>query len=209
MKDRGSKPHPGPMSFMRVDAEVTGIFVAIAFVVLGLVALPEATWFFLGTVLVGVVVALLLRFTSKKFTGVVLGAVVVLMAVALWWAGRPPQRPQGVSPNALHLEPNNVGFAPHKQGYWLDCWFDRDTNLDRCRLTDAKGIALFEDVFLPCVAQPPFSQSELVLDARWTGNTWIQSQDKRVNIPVVYLKKYILLPRSLLTEARQEGYCSD
>jgi hypothetical protein len=121
------------MSFMRVDAEVTGIFVAIAFVVLGLVALPEATWFFLGTVLVGVVIALLLRFTSKKFTGVVLGAAVVLMAVVLWWAGRPPQRPQGVSPNALHLDPNNAGSTLHKKGYWLDCWFDRDANLDRCR----------------------------------------------------------------------------
>jgi len=65
MKDRGSKPHPGPMSFMRVDAEVTGIFIAVAFVVLGLVALPEATWFFLGTVLVGIVIALVLSLTRK------------------------------------------------------------------------------------------------------------------------------------------------
>jgi hypothetical protein len=65
MKDHGSKPHPGPMSFMRVDAEVTGIFVAIAFVVLGLVALPEATWFFIGTVLVGVVIAAVLSLTRK------------------------------------------------------------------------------------------------------------------------------------------------
>jgi hypothetical protein len=65
MKDRGSNPHPGPMSFMRVDAEVTGIFVAIASVVLGLVALPEATWFFLGTVLVGIVIALVLSLNRK------------------------------------------------------------------------------------------------------------------------------------------------
>ena len=53
------------MSFMRVDAEVIGVFVAIAFVVLGLVALPEATWFFLGTVLVGIVVALVLSLTRR------------------------------------------------------------------------------------------------------------------------------------------------
>ena len=65
MKDHGSKPHPGPMSFMRVDAEFTGVFIAIAFVVLGLVALPDATWFFLGTVLVGIVIALVLRLTRK------------------------------------------------------------------------------------------------------------------------------------------------
>ncbi len=211
MKDHGSNPHPGPWRVMRVDSEFAGILVAVGFLVMGLVSMPIGTWFVLGCLLLGVVVALLLRFTSRKFTGVVLGAVVVLMAVVLWWVGRPPQRPQGVSPNALHLEPNNAGSTLHKKGYWLDCWFDRDANLDRCRLTDAKGITLFEDVFAPCVAQPPFPQSELALDARWTGRTWIQSQDKRVNVPVVYLTKYrqILLPRSLHAEARQVGYCSD
>jgi hypothetical protein len=196
---------------MRVDSEFAGLLLAVGFLVMGLVSMPIGTWFVLGCLLLGGVVALLLRFTSRKFTRVVLGALVLLMAVVLWWIGRPPQRPQGVSPNALHLEPKNVGFTPLKKGYWLDCWFDRDANLDRCRLTDAKGITLFEDVFVPCVAQPPFPQSELVLDARSIGSTWVQSQDKRVNVPVIYLQKFrqTLVPRSLSAEARQAGYCSD
>ena len=209
MKDHDANRHPGPWQVMRVDSEFAGIIVAVGFLVMGLVSMPLATWFVLGCLLLGGVVALLLRFTPKKFTGVVLGAVVVLVAVVLSWAGRPPQRPHGVSPNALHVEPNNVGFTLHKKGYWLDCWFDKDANVDRCRLTNAKGTGLFEDAFLPCVGQTPLPQSELVLNARWTGNTWTQSQDKRINVPVVFLENgQILLPRSLYTEARQEVYCS-
>jgi hypothetical protein len=193
---------------MRVDAEFAGLIVAVGFLVMGLVSMPLATWFVLGCLALGGLFALLLRFTSKRLLGVVVGTVIVLLVVGFWWAGRAPQRPHGVSSKALHVEPNNIGFTLHNKGYWLDCWFDKDANLDRCRLTDTKGSAVFEDVFLPCVGQTPFPQNELVLDARWTGNTWAQSQDKRVNVPVVYLEhRQVLLPRSLYTEARQEVYC--
>jgi len=40
MKDRESVRHPGPMSFMRVDAEFTGVFVTIGFAIMLAVALP-------------------------------------------------------------------------------------------------------------------------------------------------------------------------
>jgi hypothetical protein len=208
MKDRDANRHPGPWRVMRVDSEVAGIIVAVGFLGMGLVSMPLGTWFVLGCLVLGGVFALLLRFTPKGLIGVVVGTVIVLMVVVLWWAGRPPQRPHGISPNALHVEPNNVGFTLHKTGYWLDCRFDKNANVDRCRLTDAKGTGLFEDVFLPCVGQNPLPQSELVLNTRWTGYTWTQSQDKRVNVPVVYLKNgQILLPQSLYTEARQQVYC--
>jgi len=194
---------------MRVDSEFAGILVAVGFLAMGLVSMPLATWFVLGCIVLGGVFALLLRFTPKGLTGLVVGSVIVVVMVVLWWAGRPPQRPHGVSSNALHVEPNNVGFTLHKTGYWLDCWFDKGANVDRCRLTSAKGTRSFEDVFLPCVGQTPLPQSELVLNARWTGNTWAESQDKRINVPVVYLENgQILLPQSLYTEARQEVYCS-
>jgi hypothetical protein len=51
---------------MPVDADSAGILVAVAFLVLGLVGLPIAKWFFLGAVAFGVGVALLLRFTRKE-----------------------------------------------------------------------------------------------------------------------------------------------
>lgn len=66
MKDHEAMRHPGPFRMMQVDAESAGIVIAIAFLVLGLVALPIAKWFFLGASILGAAVALLLRFTRKQ-----------------------------------------------------------------------------------------------------------------------------------------------
>src|ERR1700756_188486 len=164
MKDHEANRHPGPWRVMRVDSEFPGLLVAVGFLVLGLVSMRIGTWFVVGCLLLGGVFALLLRFTPKKFIGIVFGTVIVPIAVVLWWAGGPPQRPHSVSSNALHVEPNKVGFTLRQTGYWVDCWFDKDSSVDRCKLTDAKGTELFEDAFLPCVGQTPYDQSELVID---------------------------------------------
>ena len=65
MKDRESKPHPGPFRIPQVDSESAGILIAIGFVVMGLVALPIAKWFFLSAIAIGVAFALLLHFVRK------------------------------------------------------------------------------------------------------------------------------------------------
>ena len=192
---------------MQVDSEFAGLLLAFGFLVMGLVSMPIATWFFLGALVLGGVVALLLRFTPKSLFGAVMGTVMVLIGVVLWWAGRSPQRPHGVSPKAIHLEANNAGFTLHKPGFWLECWFD--ANVDHCRLTDEKGTPVFEDVFLPCVGQTPIPESELVLDAQRTGSPWIRSSDNRINVPTVFLEDHrVLLPRSLYAEARRQIFCS-
>jgi hypothetical protein len=139
---------------------------------------------------------------------VIVGTVIVLAVFLLWWAGHKPRRPHTVSSNALYVLPNNVPFKLHKTGYWLECWFDQHENVDRCKLTDANENGAFEDVFLPCVGQTPLPQSELVFNRR-TGDTWTQSRDERVNVPVVYLDNgQILLSRRLYAEAKQQVYCS-
>jgi hypothetical protein len=204
MKDHDANRHPGPWRIMRADSEFAGILVAVGFLVLGFVSMPIGTWFVLGCLVLGAAFALILRFTPKKFVYLALGTLVVPVVAVLWWAGRPAQRPHSVSSNARYVEPKNAGFTLRKTGHWVDCWFDKDSNVDRCTLTDAKGNKLFEDVFLPCVGQTPLAQSELIR----TGDTWIKS-DKGVNVPVVYLKYgRVLLPRSLYSEAKQDAGCS-
>jgi hypothetical protein len=49
------------MSFMRLDAELTGVFVAIGFALMLAVALPITKWFVLGTVLLGGLIAVGIR----------------------------------------------------------------------------------------------------------------------------------------------------
>jgi hypothetical protein len=208
MKDHDAGRHPGPWRVMRVDSEFAGILVAVGFLALGLASMPIVRWFVLGCLLLGGVFALLLHFTPKRSLGVVLGAVIVLVVGVLWWAGRAPKRPHTVSSNALYVEPNNLGSTLHSTGYWFDCWFDKATKVDRCRLSDAKGTGLFEDVFVSCVGQIALPQSELVFDVRRTGQAWVRSPDQRINVPVVFLEDGVtLLPRSLYEVARQEVYC--
>jgi hypothetical protein len=209
MKDHGANRHPGPFRIMQVDSEIAGLLVAVGFLVMGFVSMPLATGFVLGAITLGVVVALLLRFTPKKFTRVVLGTVIILAAVVLWWGGHKPRRPRTVSSKALYVLPNNVPFTLHKTGYWLDCWFDEHANVDRCKLSDEDGARSFEDAFLPCVGQTPLPQSELAFNTRRTGETWTRSPDNKINAPVVHLKNgQILLPRSFYAEAKGDVYCS-
>lgn len=207
MENHEVKRHPGPWRVMRVDSEFAGLLVAVGFLVLGLVSMPIATVFVLGAIALGVVVALLLRFIPRKFSRVIVGTLIILAAFVLWWTGHKPRRPHTVSSNALYVVPNNVPFRLHRTGYWLECWFDQHDNVDRCKLTDEHGTVSFEDVFLHCEGCTPLPQSELVF--KWeTGRTWIQSCDKRVNVPVIYVAYgQTLLPRSLYAEARREGHC--
>ena len=208
MQDHDTKRHPGPWRVMQLDSEFAGLLVAVGFLVMGLVSMPLATGFVLGAIALGVVVALLLRFAPRKLSRVIVGTVIALAAFALWWVGHKPRRPHTVSPNALYVLPNNVPFRLHKTGYWLECRFDQHENVDRCKLSDENGNGVFDDVFLPCVGQTPLPQSELVFKWR-TGDTWTQSPDKRINVPVVYIDNgQKLLSRSLYAEAKQQVYCS-
>jgi hypothetical protein len=208
MERHDAKRHPGPWRVMRVDSEFAGLLVVVGFLVMGLVSMPLVAGFVLGAITLGLVVALLLRFTPRKFSRAVLGTVLILAASFLWWVGHKPGRPHTVSSNALYVLPNNVPYTLHKTGYWLECKFDPHENVDRCKLTGENGNAVFEDVFLPCVGQTPLPQSELVFK-RLTGDTWTQSPDKKVNVPVVYLDNgQMLISRSLYAEAKQEVYCS-
>ena len=207
MKDHDANRHPGPWRVMSVDSETAGILVAVGFLAMGLVSIPVARWFVLACLALGGAFAVLFRFAPKGLIRPIVGAIIFIIVAVLWWAGRLPQRPHTVSSSAIHVQPSDAPLMLRLTGYWLDCWFDKNANVDRCKLTDRRGSGVFEDVFLPCAGQTPVPQSELLF-ARWTGFTWTRS-DKGIYVPTVYLSNgQILLPRSLYEEARQAVYCS-
>lgn len=140
-----------------------------------------------------------------KLIGAILGTMMVLAVVVLWWAGRPPRRPASLSSNALYIEKGVVPFKlSSTPGDWLDCWFDEHEQVDRCKMTDESGKLEFEDVFLPYEGQSPLLQDKLVFDTRRTGHVWTGSYEKGTRIPVVYLSDgEILLPRSEYEKAKQ------
>jgi len=203
MKDHATPKHPGPWRFIRADSEFAGLVVAVGFLVMGLVSMPIATAFIVGAISLGLVIALLLRFTPRKFSRLIVGTLIVVAALVLGWAGRKPLRPRSVSSNALYVLPDNVRLGLFQSGYWLECWFDRPENVDRCKLTDANGKTVFEDVYVQCSGQP-VPQIEMVFNIESMGR-WVQSPDKKVNAPIVDVSYgRILFPRSL---AEAEDYC--
>jgi hypothetical protein len=140
-----------------------------------------------------------------KLIAAIVGTIIVFAVLVLWWTGRPPRRPSALSDSAIHFEGATVPFVFHETGYWLDCWFDEHVNVDRCKLTDVKGNALFEDAFRPCDGLPPVPKGDLVFDTRRTGNTWTGSYEKGIKVPVIYLMNgQILLPNSIYEEARKK-----
>lgn len=65
MKNRDANRHPGIMRVMQVDSEFAGLLVAVGFIVVGAVGLDIGRWFVLGAALLGIAVALLLRFIRE------------------------------------------------------------------------------------------------------------------------------------------------
>jgi len=88
MKDHDANRHPGPWRVMSVDSETAGILVAVGFLAMGLVSIPVARWFVVGCLALGGAVAVLLRFTSRKFIRLIgrltVGTLIILAAYALW-----------------------------------------------------------------------------------------------------------------------------
>lgn len=192
---------------MQLDSEFAGLIVAVGFLVMGLVSMPIATAFVLGAIALGVAVALLLRFFPYRKLSRVMVGTIVLAPLVFWWATHKPRRPHSVSPNALYVVPDNLPLRLRQPGYWLECWLDQPENVNRCKLTDEDGIVSYEDVFLPWPGHTPLPQSELVIKS-WTGHAWIQSCDKKIDVPVVYVKYgQALVPRTLYAEAMQEVHC--
>ena len=66
MKDHSPTPHPGPYRIMRVDSESAGIIIAVGFVLMGIVGIPIAKWFLIAGIVLGIGVALLLRYLRKR-----------------------------------------------------------------------------------------------------------------------------------------------
>jgi hypothetical protein len=195
---------------MKVDSEFAGLFVAVAFLVMGFVSMPIATWFVIGAIALGVLIALLLRFAPKRLSRVTVGIVIIFAVAGLWWAGRAPRRPHTVSSNALYVLPNNVPSRLHRAGYWLECWFDKSANVDRCKLTSEDGTVAFEDVFLSNkVGHAAVHQDALVFNTGWTAKSWCRSPDNRFNVPFIRLEYGIVLhPQSFDAYAEKDVRCS-
>lgn len=103
METHDFKRHPGPWQIMRVDSEFAGLLVAVGFLVMGLVSMPLAAGFVLGGIMMGVIVALILHSSSKKFRRVAGVVVVGMTAFVLWWVGYSSHSPNPRTSGAFYV----------------------------------------------------------------------------------------------------------
>lgn len=135
--------------------------------------------------------------------GILLALILYDLALG-WWTSFPPKRPSTVLPEAIFV------FAPFKgdivplpkKGDWLDCWLDREHNVNRCRMLDIDGSLEYEGVFLPSEGSAPVSASDLQIDGRITPNrlAWVYFREQA--IPIIKLRNGIML---LPAEAYDQG----
>ena len=86
-----------------MDSEFVGLLVAVGFLVMGFVSMPLAAGFVLGAIAMGIVVALILRSSSRKFRQVAGVTVVGLTVFVLWWVGHNSQLPHTVLYSPLYV----------------------------------------------------------------------------------------------------------
>ena len=134
------------------------------------------------------------RIGAKSWTISVIVVLFFVITAAYWWANIPPVRPDEVPPTAVFLWGQSVGLPAQKRGSWLNCWFDSEQNVNRCRVTRLDGSLLHEGIFVPYGGQTSIPTRELEIDptASRREAVWVEGKF----VPVVYLRNgSILIPK--------------
>lgn len=128
----------------------------------------------------------------------------VAFIALMGWGSRVPSRPSDISSAGVFIERGVVPFKLSTHGDWLDCWQDRRTSGDHCRLTDEKGRVRFEDTFLAYEGQASVQEADLKIDPKKTGHLFMGVTANNVPLPIIFLQNgEILLPQSEYERAKK------
>jgi hypothetical protein len=136
----------------------------------------------------------------------------ILLALVLydlglgWWGSIPPKRPKNVSPNAVFIFAPALGWIwpLPKRGDWLTCWFDRDHNVDRCRMSDTDGSLEYEGVFSPSGGSGAMPDGDLQIDVKGTDTRmqWVYFREQIM--PIIHLRNGTILIAVEASEAAKQ-----
>jgi hypothetical protein len=121
---------------------------------------------------------------------------------AFWWANTPPDRPHGVSGNAVFLWAGHVGLPAPKHGTWIECWVDAEIGVNKCKLTEMEGTPEYEGVFLANAGTTVIPQSDLKIEIEPTSNSdnWVRF-DRLRGAPLIFLKNgSVLIPKDAYSQ---------
>jgi hypothetical protein len=124
----------------------------------------------------------------------------ILGAESCWWNNSPPDRPKGVTSDAVYLWAPHVGFPRSPKGVWLSCRVVTLAPIVRCRLIESSGSLSYEGDFELKDQLSSISPGEVIIDPEKTRKDWLNVRG--IPVPLIYLKNgMVLIPN----DAREQG----
>ena len=81
------------------------------------------------------------------------------------------------------------------EGEWVACGQDAEQNTNFCRVSDARGIIVYQGDFLPLRAQGPLPTDQLEVATLRDAKFWVKSPSQAAPIPVIPLRNgQVLVP---------------
>jgi hypothetical protein len=156
--------------------------------------------------------------SEKRFLrrlGIAFLILCILYGLFYMWENSPPKRPANVPSSAGYYGGWALPFTFSKRGDWVNCWFDGEKNVDRCRVTQVDGSFKYEGTYLPYQSHTPIPQNELLIDsdAMNRGQEQVNvgasiddpsMSDYRV-VPLVYLRDgEVLIPERAYKRGKEQ-----
>jgi hypothetical protein len=101
--------------------------------------------------------------------------------------------PKDMPPGAHFVQSGYNVSSNEPTGNWLACWVEREQAANRCRVTDQKGMVIFEDFYLPLDSSTPAPEEQLRIIAEDAHKLWVTGSAEGTPVPVIPLANGRLL----------------
>lgn len=135
-----------------------------------------------------------MRISSKILTSIVLAAGIMVLARHGMYALR-AEVPKDMPSNSHFIQSGYDLRRNEPQGNWISCRPDFPEEADFCRVTDARGVVIYQGDFLALGGSQAVSQANLRFATTDPRNLWVRGPAENGPVPVIHLANgQILVP---------------
>jgi hypothetical protein len=133
-----------------------------------------------------------MRLSTK--VGIIVAAVcVVFLAVRHGGVAMQAARPADMPEGAHFIQSGYDVNTNEPKGNWVACKVDDGQGANWCRVTDARGMVVYEGFYLPVNSSVPAQQSELKIAVNSVSKLWVRGPAEEAPVPVIRLENGKLL----------------
>jgi hypothetical protein len=133
-----------------------------------------------------------MRFSSKLvFLGI--AVCIIFLAVRHGQVAMEAARPKDMPEGAHFIQSGYDVNTNEPKGNWVACKVDEVQTTNWCRVTDARGMVVYEGFFLPVNSSVPAQESELKIAVNSVSKLWVRGPAEEAPVPVIRLENGKLL----------------